>query len=140
MTRLRQHGLLLVAMGLLVAIAAACATDSGGEGPGTSSIAQVDSIDLLMLESFPVQVTVMARGNLPDGCSTIDQVTQERQGNTFKVTITTMRPAGKVVCTMLLVAFEQAIALEVRGLPAGTYTVDVNGVTGSFTLDVDNVL
>ena len=138
MTRLRQHGLLLVAMGLLVAIAAACATDSGGEGPGTSSIAQVDSIEFLMLESFPVQVTVMARGNLPGSCIAIDQITQERQGNTFKVTITT-RLFGQL-CTGMEVPFEEAIALEVRGLPAGTYTVDVNGVTGSFTLDVDNVL
>jgi hypothetical protein len=35
---------------------------------------------------------------------------------------------------------EEMIGLGVVGLKAGTYTVDVNGVTGTFTLDVDNAL
>jgi len=139
MSRLKRYGLLAATMALLVAITAACATGSGGEEPPTSGTAQVDSIDLLILESFPVQITAMVRGNLPDGCTTIDQIAQERQGNTFEVTITTKRPAGKM-CTQALVPFEEAIALEVNGLPAGTYTVSVNGTTGAFTLDVDNVL
>ncbi|MCA9900330.1 MAG: hypothetical protein KC433_19200, partial [Anaerolineales bacterium] len=37
--------------------------------------ASVDSIEILILESFPVQVNVRARGDLPDGCTTIDNVT-----------------------------------------------------------------
>jgi len=139
MSRLKRYSLLVATMGLLVAAAAACAAGSGGEEPPIRGTAQVDSIDLLMLESFPVQITALVRGNLPDGCTTIDQIAQERQGNTFKVTITTKRDAGKM-CTEALVPFEEAISLEVNGLPAGTYTVDVNGVTGSFTFDVDNVL
>jgi inhibitor of cysteine peptidase len=144
MSRLKHYNLLLVAMGLLLAAAAACApsatpTGPGGGQPFISGTAQVDSIDLLIMESFPVQINVVARGSLPDGCTTIDQIVQKRQGNTFKVTITTRRPADKM-CTEALVPFEESIALEVAGLPAGTYTVDVNGTTGSFTLDVDNVL
>jgi len=139
MSRLKHYSLLVATMVLLLVTVAACAAGSGGEELPTSGMAQVDSIDLLILESFPVQITVMARGNLPDGCTTIDQIAQERQGNTFKVTITTRRPAGKM-CTEALVPFGEAISLEVNGLPAGTYTVDVNGVTGSFTLDVDNEL
>jgi inhibitor of cysteine peptidase len=57
----------------------------------------------------------------------------------YKVTITTKRPADKM-CTEALVPFEESVALEVVGLPAGTYTVEVNGVTASFTLDGDNAL
>ena len=38
------------------------------------------------------------------------------------------------------VPFEDTIPLDVYDLPAGAYTVDVNGVTNTFTLDVDNVL
>jgi inhibitor of cysteine peptidase len=139
MSRLKHQSLLVAMMALLTATAAACATGPRGEEPLTSGIAQVDSIELLMLESFPVQITMIARGNLPDGCTTIDQIAQERQGNTFKVTITTRRPAGKM-CTEALVPFEETIALAVNGLPAGTYTVEVNGTTRSFTLDVDNEL
>jgi inhibitor of cysteine peptidase len=139
MFRLKHHGLLLATMGLLVAAAAACANGPGGQEPFTSGPAQVDSIELLTLESFPVQINVVARGNLPDGCTMIDQIAQERQSDTFKVRITTRRPADKM-CTEALVPFEETIALEVVGLPAGIYTVEVNGTTGSFTLDMDNVL
>jgi inhibitor of cysteine peptidase len=99
--------------------------------------ARVEQIGILILESFPVQVNVVARGNLPDGCTRIDQIEQQRQGNKFLVTITTARPADQM-CTQALVPFEQAISLDVAGLKAGTYTVDVNGVQDTFELAMDN--
>jgi inhibitor of cysteine peptidase len=42
------------------------------------------------------------------------------------------------VCTQALVPFEETIPLDVEGLLAGEYTVNVNGVMATFTLDVDN--
>jgi inhibitor of cysteine peptidase len=76
-------------------------------------------------------------GYLPDGCTTIDQIAQQLDGDTIKVTITTTRPADKV-CTQALVPYEEKISLDVLGLAAGTYIVDVNGVTAAFTLAVEN--
>lgn len=102
-------------------------------------IATVDSIDIQMLESFPVQVNVRAQGNLPDGCTLIEQSRAEQQGDTFIVTISTIRPAN-MLCTQALVPFQEVVPLDVEGLAAGTYTVDVNGVTDTFTLAVDNAL
>jgi inhibitor of cysteine peptidase len=101
--------------------------------------AQIDTVELLILESFPVQVNAHVVGWLGDGCTTMGAITQERDGNTFTVVIPTERPAD-AICTQQLVGFEETIPLDVHGLPAGTYTVDVNGVTETFTLDVDNVL
>lgn len=101
--------------------------------------AVVEETDILILESFPVQVNVVARGYLPDGCTEIDEIQQERAGQTFQVTITTVRPAD-AVCTEAIVPFEQVVGLDVAGLEAGTYTVDVNGVADTFTLAVDNVM
>lgn len=101
--------------------------------------ASVESIDILILESFPVQVRVVAKGHLPDACTRIDQITQEHEGNTFLMTITTVRPAD-AVCVEKAVDFEEVIPLEVVGLPAGTYFVDVHGVIGCFELEMDNVL
>jgi inhibitor of cysteine peptidase len=112
-------------------------TEPSGDGV-IEGMALVEDIDILILESFPVQVNVVARGNLPDGCTTINEVIQERDGNTFRVTITTVRPVG-MVCTEALVPFEKVIALDVYGLPAGVYTVDVNGVGDTFELTVDNM-
>lgn len=101
--------------------------------------ANIDSVQVLLLESFPVQVNVSARGELPNGCTTIDQISTEMEDTEFKVTITTARP-GDAECTEALVPFQETIPLDVLGLDAGRYTVDVNGIRGSFTLDVDNRL
>jgi len=45
----------------------------------------------MTLESFPVQIKVVAEGYLPDGCTEIDEITAEREGNTFNVNISTRR-------------------------------------------------
>ena len=108
-------------------------------GAVITGTAQIETIDLLILESFPVQVHAKVTGYLGDGCTTLGEITQVREENTFEVTITTSRPA-EAICTQQLVGFEETIPLDVAGLPAGTYTVDINGVTETFTLDVDNVL
>jgi inhibitor of cysteine peptidase len=101
--------------------------------------ANVESIDILTLESFPVQIHVIAEGYLPDGCTEIDEVNTEREGNVFNINITTKRPKD-VMCTQAIEDFEKTIPLDVQDLKAGNYTVNVNGVTGSFELAVDNTL
>jgi len=102
----------------------------------TTGLAPVDEIDILILESFPVQINVIARGNLPDPCTEISEVIKEREGDTFFITIKTYRSPG--FCIQVLAPFEEIIPLDVYGLPAGTYTVDVNGVQDTFDLEVDN--
>ena len=104
----------------------------------TTGLATVEEIDILTLESFPVQIFVIARGNLPDPCTEISEVLQEREGDIFFITIKTYRPPGP--CIQVLAPFEKIIPLDVYGLPAGTYTVDVNGVQAIFDLEIDNIL
>ena len=146
---------LLVIMACALAVLVAC-NSSAGETAATPTAAPtaqptigstepvrgqaaVNSVDVLILESFPVQVNVTARGDLPDSCTQIDEIITQRTDDTFRVALTTLRqPAAN--CTQALVPFEQSIPLDVVGLTAGTYNVLVNGVPGSFTLDVDNVL
>ncbi len=56
-------------------------TSPSGEGEGTT--VYVDSIDLLTLESFPVQMRAIVNGNLPDTCTTITSASSQRDGNSF---------------------------------------------------------
>ena len=112
-------------------------TPTASDDGVVQGLATVERVDILIMESFPVQVRVQAQGFLADGCTTIDTITTEREENTFHVRITTVRPVGQA-CTEALVPFEESIALDVLGLPAGEYTVDVNGTTETFRLDVDN--
>jgi len=113
------------------------ATAPPDEGEPERGEANIQSVQIMLLESFPVQVHVLARGEHPDGCTHIDEVQSLFSDNNFDVTVSTIRPGG-AACTEALVPFEENIALDVLGLEAGSYTVNVNGVTGSFTLDVDN--
>jgi hypothetical protein len=101
--------------------------------------ATVESIEIMVLESFPVQIKVNARGYLPDGCTKIDEITKEKKDNTFLVRIKTVRPAD-TFCTQVIVPFQEVISLDVYGLKAGIYTVDVNGVNGTFELATDNII
>ncbi|KAF5412857.1 MAG: hypothetical protein C5S43_01225 [Candidatus Methanocomedens sp.] len=101
--------------------------------------AAVEDIDIMILESFPVQVMVNARGYLPDGCTEIDSVTTSKARNTFTISITTIRPAD-AICTQAIVPFEESIPLNVLGLKAGTYDVKVNEVSDSFELQMDNAI
>lgn len=102
-------------------------------------MATIESVEIRTLESFPVQVHLTAKGYLGDPCTTVSEVRQRRDGNTFRVTIATFRPDDQM-CADVIVPLEQNIPLEVQGLKAGTYTVDVNGVTETFELAADNVL
>jgi hypothetical protein len=114
------------------------ATSDAGDEPLTVEVG-VDNVEILLLESFPVQVNVIVSGNLPNGCATLDEPRPRREGNTFVINLVATQLPDEV-CTQALVPFDQVIPLDVAGLPAGTYTVSVNGTTGTFTLDVDNVL
>jgi inhibitor of cysteine peptidase len=112
-------------------------TGSLDEGPTLGGKAMIDSVEVLMRESMPVQVSVSVKGNLADACTRIDEITTTRDGNTFNIDITTARPA-ELMCAQVLTPFEENISLEARGLKKGTYAVNVNGVTQTFELAVDN--
>ena len=110
-------------------------------GAPTESWVFINDVELMILESFPVQVRARIQGDLADGCTSIAGIEIERdvEAERFTVRIETTRD-DDAICTQALVPFEESIDLDVRGLPAGTYTVDVHGETATFTLNVDNVL
>ncbi|HEY3361452.1 MAG TPA: protease inhibitor I42 family protein [Methanosarcina sp.] len=101
------------------------------------STANVKSVKIITLESFPVQIQVIAEGSLPDRCTKVDEIKTKREGNAFNINISTKRPKD-AACTQAIENFTKTIPLEVQGLKAGNYTVNVNGVNGSFELAVDN--
>jgi hypothetical protein len=119
-------------------------TPPGEEVPDedVTNQAVIDSVEILLMESMPVQVTVEITGTLSNGCLFIDTVETTRAGMTFTINIITGREPQDV-CTEALVPFTERVPLDVLGLEAGTYTVEVNGrsgpVTQTFDLAIDNV-
>ncbi len=132
-----RSGLGCVVLGLLLLSSCGASQISG---PAiTHGLAHIEGVEVFMLESFPVQVHVYIAGLLQDSCTTLDAVTQERSGNIFWIRVTTVRPTD-ALCADKVTPFEERVALDVYGLPAGTYRVDVHGVEETFTFTVDNVL
>jgi len=99
----------------------------------------VESVEIVFLESFPLQVHAVVSGYLQDGCTTVRSAESEQVNSTFKVRIYTRRPKD-AVCTQALVPFEENVPLDVYGLEAGTYGVDVYGETATFTFQQDNII
>ena len=111
---------------------------SNVDGSIIKGIADVEEIEIYILESFPVQVNVVARGYLRDSCTEIEEVITRREDCTFFIKITTTRPYDK--CAQVIEPFEEIISLDVFGLEAGVYEVEVNGIKDSFELTVDNII
>ena len=111
---------------------------SRGDGLIISN-ASVESVNLLVMESFPVQVNAAVKGVLPDPCTQIGEIKSWQEENTFNFIVTAFKPHD-VVCDQVLNEFEQVISVPVKDLKAGSYTVNINGIEKTFTLDVDNTL
>jgi len=114
------------------------AIDVQGAVPGNK--AAIESVEIMIMESFPVQVNVVISGTLPDSCSAINQVNQARNGDMFVIAVGTVHQTG-VMCAEQTQPFKESVLLDVAGLPAGSYTVTATGsnsVSNSFALTVDN--
>lgn len=103
--------------------------------------AQVDTLRLDVLESFPVQVRAVVSGNLPDGCTQIADADMRRSNTdkSFDITLFAERPRD-AMCTEALVPYTETLTLNTDGLSAGIYMVSVNGQSESFELEVDNTV
>jgi uncharacterized protein YgiM (DUF1202 family) len=99
-----------------------------------SAPADVQSVEVQIVSTNPVQANAIARGMLPDaGCTTISGATQSRTGNTITVSLMTKRDP-LALCAQMLTPFEYVIPLDVSSLLPGRYNVNVNGVFVSFDL------
>jgi hypothetical protein len=84
-----------------------------------------DQQDILTLESFPPQFNLVLKGSLPTPCHEL-RVTIEPPNDRNEIVVTPYSVADPAkICTQVLEPFDATIPL--RGLPAGTYTVVVDG-------------
>lgn len=102
-----------------------------------AGLATVDTVQILTTnEAQPSQVSVRARGDHPNSCTTTDQVNIMQKEDEFVITITTLTTSG-TPCTEALVPFDEIIDIDVSQLPAGSYTVTANGNQATFTIESD---
>lgn len=114
----------------------------------------VDTVKIIVTETFPVQVFLKVRGMFPELCTVLGKTSQRLKDNRFEVVMYAenyLKPGQ--MCVWQVVIFEKIIPLLVYGLSAGTYEYSLSGVlsfdtggrppypntfTGTFELARDN--
>lgn len=92
--------------------------------PATQSFSTIYDVEVLVMESFPMQVQLVVTGEHGDGCDLPVIVEQAREGNTVTVSIYREIPAD-TFCPMMLQPYEDNIMLEGTFEP-GDYVFVVN--------------
>lgn len=135
---------LLIAAVLASGLLTGCPPPGGKASTGTDTaaasqaapilrLAGVEEIEIVVLDTDPVQVRVAVYGWLPDSCTTIRNVEQTREANVIYLRIITTRPGG-VMCAQMIKRFRKTFPVDTQDLPPGTYTLDVSGKTKEFAL------
>jgi hypothetical protein len=99
---------------------------------GLRGAAYVDSVEILLLESWPVQVRALVKGSLPTPCHTLawDRSGPDAEGRITLDVYSTADPGA--VCIQVLEPFEQSI--DVGSFTTGSFALVVNGVEYPFTI------
>ncbi len=103
----------------------------------------VSAVEVIKTSTVPVSVYLRASGSTW-GCghSGPGRIHQRLEGTRFDVGLsasyTDAVVNGEILCAAEMRDFKMTIPLEVYGLSAGTYSYNVNGITGTFSLESDN--
>ena len=97
----------------------------------------VDQVQVEVGVGSPIPVHVLVSGNLPDTCAQIALLQQKQVGSNFEITLSTV-PSNAEECIQDSLPFRMMIPLNITNLPAGSYSVNVNGSLASFELETGN--
>lgn len=103
--------------------------------------APIESVDLVIMESDPVQITATIVAGLPNGCAEPGGTVSHIAGNVYGVTVSNSVPgADDIICTDDYRVYEENVRLGSREVGAEfmsgvTYTLVVNDKTLEFTVN-----
>lgn len=122
-------------------------TSSSGQQPTpvetyeTATSYQPIAVDLVEVEvgvGSPIPVHVNVSGWMPDPCSQVEHTEIKQDGSNFIITLSATPDVGGPAvdgCIKDPMYFKMGIPLNVVDLPAGSYSVTVNGSRADFKLD-----
>lgn len=109
------------------------------DSPATSyQPVTVDNVEVEVGVGSPIPVRVIVSGNLPDVCSQVVYTEIKQDGSNFIISLFATPDAGGPAvdsCIKDPLPFKMGIPLNVVDLPAGPYSVTVNGSRADFRLD-----
>ena len=109
------------------------ATETASLGEPRIEPAEIESLEVITQDLASGLVSVRLRGLLANDCASISDITSNRQGSDFKLTVLSIVEPGEN-CSAETVPFEENVDLDVAGLQLGSYTVTANERQVSFEL------
>jgi len=101
----------------------------------------IEKVEVEVGVGSPIPVHVIVSGFMPDPCSQVEHTEVKQDGSNFIITLfATPDGGGPAVdsCIKDPMYFTMSIPLNVVDLPAGSYSVIVNGSSADFKLDTAN--
>ncbi len=92
----------------------------------------IESVEALVMESFPPTIMLNVSGYQADGCEYPVTIRQSRTDNRIDIDIFRVMPIS-VMCSMQIIPYSGSIVVE-GTFELGTYTIDVNGIVISVEL------
>jgi hypothetical protein len=95
---------------------------------------QIDDVHVEVGVGSPIPVHVNVSGSLPDTCAQVDYSEIRQDGANFLIQLSAIPGSGED-CTKDTLPVRISIPLNIIDLPAGDYSVDVNGSYADFKLE-----
>jgi len=116
---------------VLIARTAFAQTPTPTPYPTRLELAPIESVEVLVLESFPPQYMVTVTSGLPGGCAAFASIAAARNGTRIDVTVQNTMPAVSIPCTAIYGYKTSSVNLSSGFVGGTTYTVVVNGASAS---------
>jgi inhibitor of cysteine peptidase len=108
-------------------------SEPGGAEPVGQRVDHIiQSVDVSVMESYPMQLSLHVIGSQPDGCMVDVQVDQRREGNDVFVEIYRVIPPD-MACPEMIMNYETRIRVK-GGFERGSYTIHVNDYVVEITI------
>jgi inhibitor of cysteine peptidase len=105
-----------------------------GQGEWSRGNAFVNNAQLIIMESFPIQVMVSMEGELPTPCNKLTVgVSEPDANNNIHLEVYSLVNSAET-CIQMIEPFAENVSLPTSDLADGTYSVFINGdLVGEFT-------
>lgn len=117
---------------LVVIVLASCGPSVGDNAPGEETLrgeVYISEAQLIIMESYPIQVAITLRGDLPTPCHSLKyqyEVQAFPELKRIDVNVYSQAEAD-AVCVQMLQPFEENLGLDMQGAAEGLYALYLNG-------------
>lgn len=128
--------LVLISLSFAVAVMASRKLDKVTPEAGEEVPVSVSDMEVITIDSFPVEASVRISGVQGDSCS--GEYNLKQSINSFYIDLELTRIRQDIKCVEEGTPFDETFKLDILGLSKGLYTVKLGDLQSSLELPIDN--